>query len=81
MVQSGLLEARAVELLRTAPDRGDAPGRGAESRTMTNPKRHRDPNQLAKSIALRPSRRLVGGRLTLNSLGMIAARFDCVGLL
>ena len=23
----------------------------------------------------------VGGRLTLNSLGMIAARFDCVGLL
>ena len=26
---------------------------------MTNPKRHRDPNQLAKSIALRPSRRLV----------------------
>jgi len=26
---------------------------------MTNPKRHRDPNQLAKSIALRPSRGLV----------------------
>jgi len=23
----------------------------------------------------------VGGRLTLNSVGMIAARFDCVGLL
>jgi len=59
MVQSGLLEARAVELLRTAPDRGDAQGRGAESRAMTNPKRHRDPNQLAKSIALRPSRGLV----------------------
>ena len=59
MVQSGLLEARAVELLRTAPDRGDAPGRSAESRTMTNPKRHRDPNQLAKSIALRPYRGLV----------------------
>jgi hypothetical protein len=26
---------------------------------MTHPKRHHDSNQLAKSIALRPSRRLV----------------------
>jgi hypothetical protein len=26
---------------------------------MTHPKRHRDPNQFAKSITLRPSRRLV----------------------